>query len=149
MLDFHSGFGPSESLLETLWFSVYLPTCPLKTTHRPESSERRPIMIVPLLFFCLDPLSFRWVTQRSNHCIRHFSFCCLAYFLLRCSRPRSRRSSSSRALKTSREDGSHRLSPQGGVSHAFFRHFSGYLVCPSDRQWRWIYREGEFFIENV
>lgn len=31
------------------------------------------------------------------YCITHFSFCCLAYFLLRCSRPRSRRSSSSRA----------------------------------------------------
>lgn len=35
-----------------------------------------------------------------GHCITHFSFCCLAYFLLRCSRPRSRRSSSSTALRT-------------------------------------------------
>lgn len=37
---------------------------------------------------------------RQNHCITHFSLCCLAYFLLRCSRPCSRRSSSSRALRT-------------------------------------------------
>lgn len=33
------------------------------------------------------------------YCIKHLSLCCLAYFLLRCSRPRSRRSSSSRALQ--------------------------------------------------
>lgn len=35
--------------------------------------------------------------EATAHCITHLSFCCLAYFLLRCSRPRSRRSSSSRA----------------------------------------------------
>lgn len=39
------------------------------------------------------------------HCIKHLSFCCLAYFLLRCSRPRSRRSSSSRALENTGELG--------------------------------------------
>lgn len=38
------------------------------------------------------------------HCIKHLSFCCLAYFLLRCSRPRSRRSSSSRALRRTQEN---------------------------------------------
>lgn len=42
------------------------------------------------------------------YCITHFSFCCLAYFLLRCSRPRSRRSSSSRALRTRGDEESRR-----------------------------------------
>lgn len=37
------------------------------------------------------------------HCMEHLSFCCLAYFLLRCSRPRSRCSSSSRALSRGQE----------------------------------------------
>lgn len=45
-------------------------------------SDRCAIVLEPLLCYC----------------IKHLSLCCLAYFLLRCSRPLSRRSSSSRAL---------------------------------------------------
>lgn len=78
-------------------------------------------------WFRLDPFSLRQVTQCFvagrwlNHCITHFSFCCLAYFLLRCSRPRSRRSSSSRALKTSRQEKSHRMSSQDVFQMHFLR----------------------------
>lgn len=52
-----------------------------------------------------------------DHCIKHLSFCCLAYFLLRCSRPRSRRSSSSRALENTGE-------LEGGGVILWLSHFS-------------------------